>query len=150
MPARVPAQSLQLCCWTPCNSMNCSPPDSSVHGILRQEYWSGQPFSRGSSSPRNQTSISYISCIAGTEPLGRPLRLPTDAHKALGKPVCVCKCSSLSCVRLFVTPWTVVLQAPLSVGFSRQNTGVGCHSLPQGIFPTHESNSCTAGRFFTF
>ena len=27
-------------------------------------------------------------------------------------------------------------QAPLSVGFSSKNTGVGCHSLLQGIFPT--------------
>ena len=26
----------------------------------------------------------------------------------------------LSCVQLFVTPWTVVHQAPLSMGFSRQ------------------------------
>ena len=26
----------------------------------------------------------------------------------------------LSCVRLFVTPWTVAYQAPLSMGFSRQ------------------------------
>ena len=28
--------------------------------------------------------------------------------------------SSFSCVRLFVTPWTVGCQAPLSMGFSRQ------------------------------
>ena len=27
---------------------------------------------------------------------------------------------SLSCVQLFATPWTVAYQAPLSVGFSRQ------------------------------
>ena len=30
------------------------------------------------------------------------------------------KCLSLSRVRLFVTPWTVACQAPLSMGFSRQ------------------------------
>ena len=32
-----------------------------------------------------------------------------------------------------------------------QNTGVGCHALLQGIFPTQGSNqvSCIAGRFFT-
>ena len=30
------------------------------------------------------------------------------------------KVKSLSRVRLFVTPWTVAYQAPLSVGFSRQ------------------------------
>ena len=28
---------------------------------------------------------------------------------------------------LFMTPWTVAHQAPLSVGFSWKNTGVGCH-----------------------
>ena len=43
-------------------------------------------------------------------------------------------------VQLSVTPWTVTRQAPLSVGFSRQNTGVGCHALLQRIFPTRESN----------
>ena len=30
------------------------------------------------------------------------------------------KMKSLSCVRLFATPWTVVYQASLSMGFSRQ------------------------------
>ena len=30
------------------------------------------------------------------------------------------KVKSLSCVRLFATPWTVVYQAPPSMGFSRQ------------------------------
>ena len=33
--------------------------------------------------------------------------------------VCVCVCA-LSHVQLFVTPWTVAHQAPLSVGFFRQ------------------------------
>ena len=47
---------------------------------------------------------------------------------------------SLSRVRLFVTPWTVAYQAPLSMGFSRQNTGVGYHFLLQRIFPTQGSN----------
>ena len=27
-----------------CDPMDCSPPDSSVHGFSRQEYWSGLPF----------------------------------------------------------------------------------------------------------
>ena len=31
------------------------------------------------------------------------------------------KVKSLSCVWLFVTPWTVAYQAPLSMGFSRQD-----------------------------
>ena len=41
--------------------------------------------------------------------------------------MCVCV---LSCVQLFVTPWTVACQAPLSIGFSRQEYWSG---LP---FPT--------------
>ena len=50
------------------------------------------------------------------------------------------KVKSLSCVRLFATPWTVVPQAPLSMGFSGKNTRVGCHFLLQGIFPTQGLN----------
>ena len=52
------------------------------------------------------------------------------------------KCQSLSRVWLFVTPWTVDRQAPLSMDFPGKNTGVGCHALLQGIFPTQGSNPC--------
>ena len=48
---------------------------------------------------------------------------------------------------LFVTPWTVARQAPLSVGFPGKNTGLGCHFLLQGIFPTQVS--FIEGGFFT-
>ena len=44
-----------------------------------------------------------------------------------------------SCPTL-ATPWTVACQAPLSVGFSRQEYGMGSHSLLQGIFLTQELN----------
>ena len=47
---------------------------------------------------------------------------------------------SLSCVLLFGTPWTVVYQAPLSMGFSRQEYWSGLLSPPPGIFPTQELN----------
>ena len=40
----------------------------------------------------------------------------------------------------FVTPWTVPHQAPLSMGFPRQETGVGCHLHFQEIFLTQGSN----------
>ena len=42
--------------------------------------------------------------------------------------------------RLLAAPWTVACQAPLSMGFSGKTTGVGCHALLQGIFPTQEWN----------
>ena len=44
------------------------------------------------------------------------------------------KVKSLSHVQLFGTPWTVTCQAPLSVGFSKEEyTGVDCHFLLQPI-----------------
>ena len=55
----------------------CSPPGSSVHGILQARIleWVAIPFSRGSSSPRDQTQVSCVSCIEGrfftTELLGK-------------------------------------------------------------------------------
>ena len=48
---------------------------------------------------------------------------------------------SLSCVRLFVTPWTVACTRFLHPwDFLGKSTGVGCHFLLQGIFPTQGSN----------
>ena len=52
----------------------------------------------------------------------------------------------LSRVWLFATPWTVACQAPLSLGFSRQEYWSFCHFLFQGIFWTRVS--CLAGGFF--
>ena len=43
-------------------------------------------------------------------------------------------------VRLFVTTWTIAHQASLSMEFFRQEYGVGCHFLHQGIFLTRELN----------
>ena len=51
-------------CPTLCNPMDCSPPGSSVHGILqaRKLEWIAMPSSRGSSQPRDWT---WVSCPAG-------------------------------------------------------------------------------------
>ena len=51
---------------------------------------------------------------------------------------CVCAkymLSSFSRVRLFVTPWTVAHQAPLSMGFSRQGYWRGLPCPPPGDLP---------------
>ena len=49
---------------TLCDPTDCSPPGSSVHGILQARIleWVAIPFARGSSQPRNRTRVS---CIAG-------------------------------------------------------------------------------------
>ena len=46
-------------CLTLCDPMGCSPPGSSVHGILqaRRLECSAMPSSRGSSQPRDQTQV---------------------------------------------------------------------------------------------
>ena len=61
---RVHAQPLQSC-PTLCDPVDCSPPGSSVHGILlaRILEWVAMPSYSGSSRPRDQTHVSYISCI---------------------------------------------------------------------------------------
>ena len=43
--------------------------------------------------------------------------------------MCVC------CVQLFVTPWTVTCQAPLCMGFPRQEYWSGLPFLPLGNLP---------------
>ena len=47
----------------------------------------------------------------------------------------MCVLKSLSCVRLFATPWTVAHQASLSMGFSGQEYWSGYPFSSQGDFP---------------
>ena len=54
--------------------------------------------------------------------------------------VCVCVFSPKDMSNSFATPWTVARQAPLLMGFPRQNTRMGCHFLLQGIFSIQGSN----------
>ena len=53
-------------CLTLCNPLDCSPQGSSVHGIFQARIveWVAISFSRESSQPRNQTCVTYVSCIA--------------------------------------------------------------------------------------
>ena len=57
--------SVAQSCLTLCNPMDCSPPGSSVHGILQARILEGvaTPSSRGSSWPRYQIPVSCGSCI---------------------------------------------------------------------------------------
>ena len=61
----------------------------------------------------------------------------------------------LSCVQLFITPWTVALQAPLSLGFPRQEYWSGLPlpspgDLPDpGILLASLASPILVGRFFT-
>ena len=119
------------------DTMDCSPPGFSVHEISQRRIleWVAISSSRGSSWPRSQTGIS---CIA------RQML----HHLATWEAPCVCaNTQSFSPVGLFEALQTTACQAPL-------NSGMGCHFLLQGTFPTQGSNTasyvyCTAGKFYT-
>ena len=53
----------------------------------------------------------------------------------LPSPTHVCMLSGFSCVQLFMTPWTVACQAPLSMGFSRHAYWSGLLFPPPGDPP---------------
>ena len=66
-----------------------------------------------------------------------------------------CACSVISIMSNSVTVWTVAHQAPLSVGFSRQEYWIGLPCPPSGDLPdpgirlASLKSPALAGRFFT-
>ena len=67
---------------------------------------------------------------------------------------CVCIPRRFSCGQLFVTLWTIAHQLLCPWDAPGKNTGVGCHALLQGVFPTQDwapslMSPALAGRFFT-
>ena len=87
-------------CLTLCDPMDCSPLGSSVHGIFQTRIleWVAISYSKGSSWPKDQTHVSWVSCLAG--------RFFTTVPPAVVQ--------SLSRVWLFATPWAAARQASLS------------------------------------
>ena len=72
---------------TLCDPMDCSPPGSSIHGILQpgKMEWVAMPSSNRSSQPRDRTGVSCDPCIAG--------RLFTHWAPGLGGMQCDPKCN---------------------------------------------------------
>ena len=72
---RLHVKSLQSC-LTLCDPMHCSPPGSSIHGILRARIlaWVAMPSSKGSSPSRDQTPslLPLLHWQAGSSPLAPP------------------------------------------------------------------------------
>ena len=61
-------------------------------------------------------------------------RCPTHSRYSVND-WCACVLSHFSPVRLFAAVWPVALQAPLSIGFSRQGYWSGLPRPPPGDFP---------------
>ena len=133
-------------CLTLCSPMDSSVSGSSVHGILQARIleWVIHSLLPGSSPPMDQTQVS---CIAGRF---FTIWAAREAHM-----FSYCMLSLFSHVQLFVTSWTVARQAPLSMGFSRQEyrSGLPCPppgDLPNlGIKPASLMSPALAGGFFT-
>ena len=105
------AKSLQSC-LTLWNPIDHSLSGSSVHGILQARIleWVAILFSRGSSQPRDRT---WVSCIAGGFFTTRAISELSKCESANAKLLqsCYTWCKPMNCV---------AHQAPLSMGFSRQ------------------------------
>ena len=79
-------------------------------GFARQEYWSGVPL------PCTMDKGKYSKWAIIILLYSRHLLIPMQARE-----ICMCAVLSLfSHIWLFAPPWTVALQDPLSMGFSRQ------------------------------
>ena len=65
-----------------------------------------------------------LNCLRQTERLALTLNVTALEDRALKE---VLLLRRFSRVPFFATPWTVARQAPPSMGFSRQYTGVGGH-----------------------
>ena len=162
-------------CLTLCDTMDYSPPGSSIHGILQARIleWVAMLSSRGSSQPRDQIQYPALQVDSlSSEPPGKPWQIiygspaaaaanslqscPTLCNPIDGSPpgssvpgilqartlewVAISfsnvwkwklKVKSLSRVQLVATPWTAAYQAPLFMGFSRQEYWSGL-PLPLG------------------
>ena len=105
--------------------MDCSPPGSSVHGILQVRIleWVAMPSPRESSQPRAWTLISYVSCI------GRQILY----H-------CYYCCWVASVVSNSARPHRQQpTRLPHPWDSPGKNTGVGCHFLLQCMKVKSES-----------
>ena len=87
----------------------------------RQEYWSGSPSLLQGIFLTQGSNLGLLHCRQILYRLNKQ-----------GSPIV----KSLSCVRLFVTPWTTAAsQAPLSMGFSRQEYWSGLPLPSPGDLP---------------
>ena len=122
------AKSLQSC-PTLCDPMNCSPPGSSVHGILLAR---NTGVGCHALLQRTNLGLLYLHWQAGfyhQHHLGSPLK--TLSAKSLQS--CVTLCDPMAC-----SPLDSFVHGILWA----RNTGVTCHFLLQGMFPIQGSNSC--------
>ena len=131
-------------CPTLSDPVDCSLPGSSVHGIFQARVleWGAIAFSMSMSTEpqtRGPTEQYTVVSFTGSRDKNVKVNFMRDIIglsglniakliwmgqivllSACGYQVLKVKAKSLSCVRLFETPWTAAYQAPPCMGFSRQ------------------------------
>ena len=121
-------------CLTHCDPVDYSPPGSSVHKIFQARIleWVAVLSSRGSSWPRDWTHVSTSPALAGKF-------FTTSATWETPHYYVLCIVAQ-SCPAL-CNPMDGSPPGSSTHGDSLdKNTGVGCHAVLQGIFPTQGSN----------
>ena len=110
-------------CLTLCNLMNCSLPASSVHGIWQARILEWVAISFSTYMLTAAAAKSLQSCPTLCDPVPGILQARTLEWVAISFSNAwkwKLKVKSPSHVWFFETPWTAAYQAPLSMGFSRQ------------------------------
>ena len=75
-----------------------------------------------------------------------------ETRREAAQPKSACCCLVSNCVQIFVTPWTIARQAPLSTGFPKQEYWSGLPFPSLGDLPnprTEPTYPALAGGFFT-
>ena len=116
-------------CPTLCDPTDCRPPGSSVHGdspgnntgVLPCPH---RPYAAAATAAKSLQSCPTLCDPIDSSPPGSTVLDSPGKHTGVGCHFllqCIkVKMKSLSRVRFFATPWTAAYQAPLSMGFSRQ------------------------------
>ena len=136
------AKSLQSC-PTLCDPIDVSPPGSPVPGILQARPLEWVAISFSSAWKWKSESEVTQSCPS----LSDPMDCSPPGSSIHG----IFQARVLSHLQLFVTPWTVACQVPLSMWFSRQEHWTGLHFLLHPNYRScgliHQSGQFSSGGF---
>ena len=139
--------SVAQLCPTLCSPVDCSTPGFLVHHQLNRACSNSCPLSWWCHPSISSSVVPFSSRLqsfpaSGSFPRSQFFASGGQSIGASASASVVCGGVGLvakSCPTL-ATPWTVACQALCPWDSPGRNTGVGCHSLLQGIFLTQESN----------
>ena len=121
--------SVAQSCLTLCDPMNRSMPGLPVHHQLQQSLFM---------LSAEMSIVQACENVQAWQSCGSMPQCPQESLAESRMPknmVCGGGACVLSCVRLFAIPWTVAHQAPLSMGYSRQEHWSGLSFPPPGDLP---------------